>query len=297
MKIRIGVSGSLTSDLETFHALCESTVTLGFDSIWLPEVLTQAALDPYVALAWAAAEFPTLKLGGTFILPGRNPLRMARQIASLDLLSGGRLLATFVSGIATGPERSTLGVEPRDRGRWMDEALPLLRQWFDGAAISHQGVVGDFDGVSLYPLPHQRPLEFWLGGSLPSALERAGRFADGWLPAMISPDEALAGRRTIEAAAGLAGRVMSDEHYGVSIAWSEDQLSASSATALAARYPGKELGDLIPVGMQQLQSLLKRFIDVGFSKFVLRPLGSSEGQFERLAQGVLGLQTGSSSQA
>ena len=92
MKIRIGVSGSLSSDLEAFHALCESTVTLGFDSIWLPEVLTQAALDPYVALAWAAAQFPTLKLGGTFMLPGRNPLRMARQIASLDLLSGGRLL-------------------------------------------------------------------------------------------------------------------------------------------------------------------------------------------------------------
>ncbi|MEI6453311.1 MAG: LLM class flavin-dependent oxidoreductase [Actinomycetes bacterium] len=294
MKIRIGVSGSLSSDLEAFHALCESTVTLGFDSIWLPEVLTQAALDPYVALAWAAAQFPTLKLGGTFMLPGRNPLRMARQIASLDLLSGGRLLATFVSGIATGPERSTLGVEPRDRGGWMDEALPLLRQWFDGAAVHHQGVVGNFEGVSLHPLPHQQPLEFWLGGALPSALERVGRCADGWLPAMISPEEALAGRKTIEAAADRAERVLSDEHYGISIPWSEDELSVSSVTALAARYPGKELGDLIPVGMQQLQSLLKRFIDVGFSKFVLRPLGSADGQFDRLAHGVLGLQTGSS---
>ena len=73
--------------------------------------------------------------------------------------------------------------------------------------------------VKLSPLPVQQPLEVWLGGTVPAALERCGRLSDGWLPSLCTPDEAAAGRVVIEEAAAAAGRSISGEHFGMSIGY------------------------------------------------------------------------------
>ncbi|HEY2562464.1 MAG TPA: LLM class flavin-dependent oxidoreductase, partial [Acidimicrobiales bacterium] len=98
MKVRIGVSVGVgaTADVGVLGQLVDDLDELDFDSLWLPEVLTAPALDPLVALAFAAAHNPRLKLGTTMLLPGRNPVRLAKELATLDMLSGGRLLVTFV---------------------------------------------------------------------------------------------------------------------------------------------------------------------------------------------------------
>ena len=100
MKIRIGVgAGGASASAEALGELVGGLDGLGFDSLWLSEVLTGPVLDPMVGLAWAAASNPRLKIGTTALLPGRNVLRLAKQLASLDRLSGGRLLVTLVPGL------------------------------------------------------------------------------------------------------------------------------------------------------------------------------------------------------
>src|SRR5205823_14553125 len=92
MKIRIGVGAAgAASTPEALAELVAAVDTLGFDSLWLSEVLTGPVLDPMVGLAWAAANNPRLKLGTTMLLPGRNVLRLAKQLASLDVLCKGQI--------------------------------------------------------------------------------------------------------------------------------------------------------------------------------------------------------------
>jgi probable F420-dependent oxidoreductase len=293
MKIRIGVGAG--GACATPHALAELVTgldELGFDSLWLSEVLTAPGLDPAVGLAWAAARNPRVKLGTTMLLPGRNVVRLAKQLASLDVLCQGRLLVTLVPGLTYAPERDAIGVEPRRRGAVIDEALPLLRRLWAGERVTHDGAAGSFHDVTLSPRPVQQPLEVWLGGTAPAALERCGRLSDGWLPSLCTPQEAAAGRVVIDEAAAGAGRSISAEHFGVSIGYASAPLPADTARTLGARRP--RALELTPVGWPAVRTVVERFIDVGFSKFVMRPLippTSWRAELEALSAAVGDLQT------
>ena len=278
--------------MEALAELVAGLDELGFDSLWLSEVLTGPVLDPVVGLAWAAAHNPRLKLGTTMLLPGRNVLRLAKQLASLDLLSKGRLLVTLVPGLTYAPEREAIGVDPKQRGAAIDEALPLLRRLWAGEVVSHDGPVGHFHEVKLSPRPVQQPLEVWLGGTVPAALERCGRLSDGWLPSLCTPEEAAAGRVVIEEAAARAGRSISREHFGVSVGYASAPVDPATARALSARRP--RALELTPVGLPALRKLVEQFVAVGFSKFVVRPVvtpGSWRAELEALAAAVGDLQT------
>ena len=293
MKIRIGVGAAgASSTPEALAELVTGIDDLGFDSLWLSEVLTGPVLDPLVGLAWAAASNPRVKLGTTMLLPGRNVLRLAKQLASLDVLCRGRLLVTLVPGLTYAPEREAIGVEPKRRGAIIDEALPLLRRLWSGETVSHEGTAGSFREVKLSPLPVQQPLEVWLGGTVPAALERCGRLSDGWLPSLCTPEEAAAGRAVIDEAAAKAGRSISGEHFGMSIGYASKPIDAATARVMAARRP--RALELTPVGLPALRQLIERFIGVGFSKFVVRPVvppGSWRAELEALSAAVGDLQT------
>ncbi|HET8529509.1 MAG TPA: LLM class flavin-dependent oxidoreductase [Methylomirabilota bacterium] len=293
MKIRIGVgAGGASASAEALGELVGGLDALGFDSLWLSEVLTGPVLDPLIGLAWAAASNPRLKIGTTALLPGRNVLRLAKQLASLDRLSGGRLLVTLVPGLTYPPERLAIGVDPKQRGAVIDDALPLLRRLWAGETVSHDGPAGHFRDVRLAPLPVQQPLEVWLGGNVPAALERCGRLSDGWLPSLCTPEEAAAGRRVIEDAAARAGRAISPEHFGVSVGYASAPIDPDTARTMAARRP-RSL-ELTPVGYPALRKCIEQFIAVGFSKFVVRPVAaprSWRAELEALAAAVGDLQT------
>src|SRR5690349_23105005 len=293
MKIRIGVgAGGASASAEALGELVGGLDALGFDSLWLSEVLTGPVLDPLIGLAWAAASNPRLKIGTTALLPGRHVLRLAKQLASLDALSRGRLLVTLVPGLTYPPEREAIGVEPKQRGAVIDEALPLLRRLWAGETVSHDGIAGHFKDVRLSPLPVQQPLEVWLGGTAPAALERCGRLSDGWLPSLCTPEEAAAGRVVIEDTAARAGRTISSEHFGMSVGYATQPLDEKTARSLAARRP--RALELTPVSLPAVRELMERFIAVGFSKFVLRPIvppTSWRRELEALASAVADLQT------
>jgi probable F420-dependent oxidoreductase len=293
MKIRIGVgAGGAGSAAPALAELVTGVDELGFDSLWLSEVLTAPVLDPVAGLSWAAASNPRLKLGTTLLLPGRNVLRLAKQLASLDVLCGGRLLVTLVPGLTHAPERDAIGLDPKRRGAFIDDALPLLRRLWAGETVSHDGAAGSFRDVTLRPLPVQQPLEVWLGGMAPAALQRCGRLSDGWLPSLCTPEEAAAGRAVIEEAAARAGRSISGEHFGVSIGYARAPIDPDTARLMAARRP--RALELTPVGLPALRELVERFLAVGFSKFVLRPVAppaSWRAELEALAAAVGDLQT------
>ncbi len=294
MKVRIGIGTGGSLDADALVEVVDAIDELGLDSLWLSEVLTAPVPDPLVALAFAAAHNRRIKLGTTMLLPGRNPVRLAKECATLDALSAGRLLLTFVPGLGQDPERGAIGLRASSRNAAIEEVLPLLRRLWSGESVSHHGQHADFDGVTLSPLPHQHPLEAWLGGMTPAALDRCGRLGDGWLPSLCTPDEAANGKKVIDEAAARVGRSISAEHFGISLGYARAPLSERAAMSVAARSRGHDPQDLVPVGLDALRVHLQRFLEVGFSKFVVRPLAppaSWRAELEEVAAAVGDLQT------
>jgi probable F420-dependent oxidoreductase len=288
MKVRIAVGlGGTELGADAFAALVADLAELRFDSLWISEILTGPGPDPLIALATAAQLQPKLKLGTTMLLPGRNEVRLAKSLATLDVLSRGRLLLTFVPGLAYGPERDAIGVPVKQRGEAIERTIPRLRRWWAGEEV---------DGITVRPRPVQDPLEPWLGGLAPASLERCGRIADGWLGASCTPEQAAAARSAINEAARQAGRGIDPEHFGVSIGYTHQPLDDRQLAALAARTRGRDIDPraLVPVGYDALRAALQAFIDVGMSKFVVRPMsvrGSWREELSGLADRVLSLQT------
>ena len=295
MKIRIGVGlGASTADSDAFVATVQHMEACRFDSLWLSEVLTTGVLDPLGGLAFAAGVTRKLKLGTTMTVTGRNPVRLAKELATIDRLSRGRLLLVFVPGLTGALEDQALGVPVKERGAWIDEVLPLVRRLWSSEHVNHHGALFCYEGLAVEPKPLQDPLEVWLGGTAPSALRRAGRLAEGWLPSLILPSEAASSRAQIEAVAADTNREIDPEHFGVSLAYARDSIPAAQLTRVAQRRPGVDPAELIPVGYTALRTHLERFIDVGFSKFVVRPAEpptSWPEELDRLAEAVLPLQT------
>ena len=294
LKVRIGVgTGAAGLDGPALSVLADGLGELGFDSLWLPEVLTAPGVDPIVGLSWVGAHHPRLKLGTTMLLPGRHPVRLARQLASLDSLSGGRLLVTFVPGLARGAERGAVGVPVAERGPAVEEVLPVLRRLWAGERVSHDGPSGSFTDVSISPLPVQDPLEIWLGGycaHVARALRTAGRrLASRHVHARRGGGRPSGGggRRGPGRAIG-ERRALRGEHRLL-----DGTAQCAGGRGALGPDPGRPLADLVPESVTALRELLGRYLDVGFSKFVLRPLMPPDdwrGELDRLAAAVGDLQ-------
>jgi probable F420-dependent oxidoreductase len=265
VKVRIGVSLGIdgATDPVMLHDAVVAMEELRFDSLWLAERISTTTPDPVAGLGFAAARTRRLKLGtGVVILPGRNPAIVAKQLATLDRLSGGRLLVTFGLGGEPG-ERAAFPIPSGvRRGDVFDDALDRVRRLTAGE---------DVDGVVVRPSPVQTPLEFWVAGSVPEAQRRVGRLADGWLTSLLTPDEAARGREVAEAAADEAGRKIDPEHFGVSVAYADGGVPPALAATIARRRPGTDPAAVIPDGLPATAALLEDYIAAGFSKFVVRP--------------------------
>ncbi len=296
MKIRFAVStGIYGSDLRAFGEEVRRIETLGFDTVWLSDIPLGPTLDPIVGLSFAAAATSTLKLGANLVPIGRNPVTLAKSLAEIDQLSAGRLLLSFVVGLDQPGERQALGIGAgANRGRLMEEILPLLRAWWAGDSVTYQSERYQFTEVASPQPSWQQPLEVWFGGSGPVALARTGRLADGWLGSAMSPPESAVARERIEKAAAEAGRVIDPEHFGLSIPYTPTEPDQRSIELLRSRRPDADVGDMLPVGPDRLRSLLIRHIDAGLSKFVVRPVGADGNRgaaLDELADILLPLQS------
>jgi probable F420-dependent oxidoreductase len=250
---------------------------LGYDSIWLSDAATMQAPAPLVALAAAAARTTRLKLGtSVLVAPARNAVLLAKELATVDVLSGGRLLPAFGLGIATEPEASAVGVPRAERAARTEEAIEIVRLLWRGAPVTYEGRFASLTEVTLTPAPTRPSLDIWLGGSSPAALRRTGRLADGWLGAFVSPEELAACVARIVEAADEAGREIEDDHYGTTLfaAASPSDLTPEALSLLRLR-PGLALEDHVAIGAEALRELIERFVEAGASKFVVIPIAEN----------------------
>ena len=209
MKFGFGLPNSI--DGEALCQFAQRAEALGFESIWTGDhiVLPTAGTDqyPYTAdgsfsrsaeepfletmtlLSYVAACTKTIRIGSTVvILPYRNPVVQAKMFASLDALTGGRV----VCGVGVGwleKEFDVLGVPFAQRGPMSDEWLAIFKCLWTEEFPSHHGEFYSFDGIQLYPKPVQKPhIPIWVGGHTRRALRRTANYGDAWHPTRQTPE-------------------------------------------------------------------------------------------------------------
>lgn len=193
---------------------------LGYDSLWAGEHVVAPKprvapspiepeypiLDPLVTLALMAAETQRVRLAtGIVILPQRNPVVLAKELASLDVLSRGRL----VFGMGVGylePEMRAIGVPMEDRGTRAVEYLQAMRSLWADEAPAFRGTYVEFDGVDAHPRPLQRSIPVVVGGHSLAAHRRAAKHADGWYGFMLDRRATAAQVDSLRREAQAAGR-------------------------------------------------------------------------------------------
>jgi probable F420-dependent oxidoreductase len=277
MKVRVGFGLGARTRLHDsrFSTLVDDLERLGFDSLWLSERIGGDAPDPVTAIAFAAGRTTQLKFGmSVLVLPGRNPIVLAKELATIDQLSGGRLLPAFGLGVADPHEQQAFGVQRNERAAIFDEALAVLRGAWAPGTLTHHGERFHYDELRVLPKPVQQPIDVWLGGIAESELRRVGRLADGWLPSFVTARDVERGRSIVEASARAHDRSIDPEHYGVLIPYTvSGELSATLLAALHKRRPDvADASELVAVGWPALQATISSFVDVGFSKFVVVPV-------------------------
>jgi probable F420-dependent oxidoreductase len=213
--VLLGVQGSgqLTDrppDPGRFRAVAELAEELGYDSIWAGEHLSfhNPILDLGVALTAFAAVTERIAIGaGIVLLPLRHPSLVAKQAASLDYLSGGRLLLGVGVGGEGEKDFEAAGVDVRERGARADDGIRALRALFGPSPASYAGRFYGFQGIEIAPRsPQPGGPPILVGGRSDAARRRAGTLGDGWLPYLVSPRRFAAGVAEVEDHARAAGR-------------------------------------------------------------------------------------------
>jgi probable F420-dependent oxidoreductase len=257
--------------IDDVDAVLDALESSGVDSLWLSEVVHQALPDPAVGMAYIAGRTRRLKVGtGVMILPGRHPVLVAKELASLARLAPKRILPVFGLHAARPEERAHFPV-PGPRAAVFDEALELVRRLLTEPSVTFDGQFFSVSDVSVGFRPDP-PLDIWLGGRAPAAMTRIGRFADGWLASFLTPAEAATGIDQIKAAAAEAGREVDPEHYGVSLSVVFGEVPAPLVAMIRARRPDVEPADLVAVGWEGLEKSVAEFVAAGVTKFVVRPV-------------------------
>jgi probable F420-dependent oxidoreductase len=169
---------------------------LGFAHVWVSDHLGVPDGSPYppafiyeplITLTWAAAATSSIGLGtSVLVIPYRRPLHLAKELASIDRLSGGRLLVAAGSGWLVG-EFQALDVPFRERGRRTDEGIAALRACWSQRVVNFEGTTVSLKGLRVVPQP-DRPIPIWIGGASVAALDRAVRIGTGWHGLESDPD-------------------------------------------------------------------------------------------------------------
>ena len=275
MKIRFGVGLGADTAPDQLDGIVDHLESSGVDSLWFSELVYSPAVDPVVGMAYALARTSRLKVGTSVaVLPGRHPVLVAKQLASLAALAPKRVLPVFGLRSAIPAEREVFVVPGGERAAVFDESLRVLRLALVDDSASYSGRFFTVSGAAVAPRPAP-PLDIWLGGSSPAAFRRIGTLADGWLGSFLAPSEARKGREEIERAAAEAERHIESDHFGISLAVADSELPAQVVAAVRRRRPDVDPGELVAAGWDRLHRQLDAYLDAGLTKFVIRPVGST----------------------
>lgn len=288
LKVRAGLGlgvGRLVEGRDDMAEIADTLEGLGFDSLWTSEVLGSHAPDALTALAFVAGRTDRLKLGTSVLAaPGWPPTRLAKVMATIDQLSGGRFFPVLGLGTNDPDALAAQGIDRGDRASMLDELVPLLRDIWSRDVVNHAGRHYTVTDYRPHMHPVRRHISVWLGGRSPSELRRTGRLGDGWLASFATPDEVADSIAVIEQSATDAGRTVPIDHYGALLLYSLDHAADDVRDFIRWRRPDQPLADVFPEGPDAINALLRRFVAAGATKFVLVPAARPRSWSAELTQ-------------
>ena len=304
VRIGLGTPGFAFSSAKAYWRWVELCESGDIDSLWQSDrlVSTQPILESMSVMAALAGATDRLKFGmNVVVLPFRDPLVLAKQCATIDFLSDGRLLPAFGVGADTVPEWRATGRVAPGRGARANEALELMARLWSEESVTFEGEHYRYVEASIAPRPVQQPLPMWIGGSSEAAIRRTARLADGWLAGLQTPEQVSPVIAAIKRAAAEAGRRIDDDHYGAGFAFrfgSWDDPEVERAARPMSRNRQIDARALLAVGdAQVILQRIDAYRAAGVSKFVLRPIAEGDDaildQTQRLIDEVLPVVHGS----
>ena len=276
--------------------LCEDG---GVDSLWQSDRLVspEPFLEPMSVMAALAGATERLKFGmNVLVVPFRDPLVLAKQCATIDVLSDGRLLPAFGVGGDIAPEWEATGRSADGRGSRADEALELMSRLWSEERVTFEGEHYRYVDASIAPRPVQQPLPLWIGGSSRAAIRRTARVGTGWLGGVQTAAQVAPVVAAIKQASAAAGREIEPDHYGAGFAYRfgswDEPLVQRAAAGIARIADGGDPHDYLAVGdAKAILRRIEQYRAAGVSKFVLRPLADGDDelfdQTRRLIETVL----------
>ncbi|HKY06681.1 MAG TPA: LLM class flavin-dependent oxidoreductase [Candidatus Binatia bacterium] len=295
MKVRIGVAVGQWpldgADPAPILDLVDYLESLDVDSLWVSDRLVSRALilEPVTFLSFIAGRLRKMKLGtSTLVLPTRNPVVLAKELATIDFLSQGRLFPAIGLGGEESRDLQAIGVSQKERAGRADEMIVLMRRLWTEESVTFSGKYFSVQEATIKPRPWQRNgLPIWIGGRSEAALKRTGRLGDGWLVSSVSPSEVESAIKSIRAYAAAAGRRVPEDHYGVLIPFffaANSSQAYDIAGGSVRPRPDKALHEFTAFGSpDEVRRKVEAYIAAGATKFVMRPCGPFEQWREQLA--------------
>jgi probable F420-dependent oxidoreductase len=263
--------------------LCDSG---GVDSIWQSDRIIGAEpnLEAMSVMAALAGGSRRLKFGMNVASLGlRDPVITAKACATIDVLSGGRLLPAFGVGSTLSRDYAATGTPTKGRGKRTMEGLEILSRLWSEESVSFAGEYYQLDDASIAPRPIQQPLPLWVGGSAAQAVERTARWGTGWQAGIESPTEVAPVISAIKQRAAELGRRIDEDHFGAGFGFrfgTVDEPVVEKYRALLSKRLGREPDGFIAVGgVAEILGLLHEFRAAGVHKFILRPIAADADDF------------------
>ncbi|MEI6202997.1 MAG: LLM class flavin-dependent oxidoreductase [Enhydrobacter sp.] len=282
------------SDYWRWVDLCEAG---GVDSLWQTDRLVskQPILECMATMGALAGRTRRLRFGMNVVsLALRDPVLLAKQCATIDVLSEGRLLPAFGIGSPLGPEWAALDIDTKTRGKRTDESLEIIARLWREDSVDFAGKHYRLKGASIAPRPVQPDLPMWIGGSSDAAIRRTAKYGTGWQGGGETLEDAGRVVAAIKKAVVEAGRTIDEDHYGAAFPFYFGSASDSLVTGAMAAYAkrtGRDASSYFAIGdAQVIRDRVAAYVAVGIEKFILRPVGSGDEviiQTKRLIEEVL----------
>ena len=251
------------------------------DSIWQTDRLVSkdAMLECMSVMAALAGRTEKIRFGmNVASIALRDPLLMAKQCATIDFLSDGRILPAFGLGSAFSQDYSATGTPTKRRGKKADEALELLARLWKEDSVTFDGEFFQYEGACISPKPVNQHIPLWIGGSSEIAMKRTAKYGTGWLGGIDTPEQAKVVVSGIKEALKETGRKIDEDHYGASFLFRfggpEDEIVAATAKGFAARIKESPDRYLVAGDAGDMVKRIQEFLDAGCEKFVMLPMAN-----------------------
>ncbi|MEM7080857.1 MAG: LLM class flavin-dependent oxidoreductase, partial [Pseudomonadota bacterium] len=277
----IGIANFTFDDARGFWRWVDLCDNGGVDSIWQSDRIIDAApnLETMSVMAALAGGSKKLKFGMNVASMGlRNPVLMAKQCATIDVLSEGRLLPAFGVGSALSKDFVATGTPTKGRGKRSAEGLEIMSRLWREDKVSFDGEYYQLDEATIAPKPVQNPLPLWVGGSAKQAIERTATWGTGWQAGIENAADVKPVISAIKTRTAQLGRKIDDDHFGAGFGFrfgDQDEPIVERYHALLSKRVGKAAEGFTAVGgVEEMMALVHDFHAAGVHKFILRPIAS-----------------------